>query len=95
MMQPDDAVFILTQIAETYLPTSNNEAVLAQDSDRSPISSYLVLLLDSNLPLTCFIHPTRTPIKVHCNKSTLQPSEEATFGDIPIYFGVRLSLIHI
>ena len=63
---------------------------------RRPISSNL-LLLDSQLAVHLFshpehvnnIHPTTTPIRVHCNKGTLETTQEADFGHTPVYFDAR------
>jgi hypothetical protein len=61
-----------------------------------PISSDL-LLLDSQSTVHLFsqpehvnnIRPATTPIQVHCNKGTLETTQEADFGHTPIYFDAR------
>ena len=72
--------------------------VLAQPASKSrrPISSDL-LLLDSQSTVHLFsqpehvanIRPAATPIRVHCNKGTLDTTQEADFGDTPVYFDAR------
>ena len=73
--------------------------VLAQDTSlpaRRPISSDL-LLLDSQSTVHLFsqtehvsnIRPATNPIKVHCNKGTMDTTQEADFGDTPVYFDAR------
>ena len=61
-----------------------------------PISSDL-LLLDSQSTVHLFsqpehvnnIRPAATPIRVHCNKGTLETTQEANFGHTPVYFDAR------
>lgn len=76
-----------------------NDVILAQDitpAPRRPISSDL-LLLDSQSTVHLFsqpdhvhnIRPAETPIRVHCNKGTLETTQEADFGDTPVYFDSR------
>ena len=63
---------------------------------RCPISSDL-LLLDSQSTVHLFsqpehvnnIRPATTPIQVHCNKGTLETTQEANFGHTPIYFNAK------
>ena len=80
-------------------PTSPSDAiVLSQTAStpRRPISSDL-LLLDSQSTVHLFsqpehvtnIRPAATPIRVHCNKGTLDTTQEADFGDTPVYFDAR------
>ena len=35
------------------------------------------------------IRPATNPIRVHCNKGTLETTQEANFGDTPVYFNAR------
>jgi len=75
------------------------EVFLAQDATpahRRLISSDL-LLLDSQSTVHLFsqpdhihnIRPAANPICVHCNKGTLETTQEADFGDTPVYFDSR------
>ena len=77
----------------------SDDAIFAQDATpapRRPISSDL-LLLDSQSTVHLFsqpdhvhnIRPAATPIRVHCNKGTLETNQEADFGDTPVYFDSR------
>ena len=87
----DESVIILTQV---------DEMLLAQDSptpsSRRPINSDLVLL-DSQSTVHLFsrpehvtnIRPAKHPIRVHCNKGTLETTEEATFGTTSVYYDSR------
>jgi hypothetical protein len=70
-------------------PSANDEVVLAQNTSlltRRPVSSDL-LLLDSQSTIHLFsqpehvtnIHPATNPIKVHCNKGTMDTTQEADF----------------
>jgi hypothetical protein len=87
------------------IPTHNNHsstpdgAIFTQDTTqvpRRPISSDL-LLLDSLSTVHLFsqpdhvhnIRPATNPIRVHCNKGTLETNQEADFGDTPVYFDSR------
>ena len=87
------------------IPTHNNHsstpdgAIFTQDTTqvpRRPISSDL-LLLDSQSTVHLFsqpdhvhnICPATNPIRVHCNKGTLEMTQEADFGDTPVYFDSR------
>ena len=76
-----------------------NGAIFTQDAThmpRRPISSDL-LLLDSQSTVHLFsqpdhvhnIRPATTPIRVHCNKGTLETTQEADFGNTPVYFDSR------
>jgi hypothetical protein len=75
------------------------DVVLAQSTTlpaRHPISSDL-LLLDSQSTVHLFFQPEHVanirtathPIKVHCNKGTMDTTQEADFGDTPVYFNPR------
>ena len=87
----DESVIILTQY---------DEAIFTQDSSapaaRRPINSDL-LLLDSQSTVHLFsdpehvtnIRPAQHPIRVHCNKGTLDTTEEANFGTTPVYYDSR------
>ena len=87
----DESVIILTQF---------DDALLAQTSDHTPdrrqINSDL-LLLDSQSTVHLFSRPEHVtdirqaqhPIRVHCNKGTLDTTEEANFGSTPVYFDSR------
>jgi hypothetical protein len=92
---------VLTQVAASgpSPPSAQDEVVLAQDTSqptRRPISSDL-LLLDSQSTVHLFsqpkhvanIRPATNPIKVHCNKGTMDTTQEADFGDMPVYFDAR------
>ena len=79
--------------------TSPSDAILLSQTastPRRPISSDL-LLLDSQSTVHLFsqpehvanIRPAATPIRVHCNKGTLDTTQEADFGDTPVYFDAR------
>jgi hypothetical protein len=74
-------------------------AIFTQDATQlphCPISSDL-LLLDSQSTVHLFsqpdhvhnIRPATNPIRVHCNKGTLETTQEADFGDTPVYFDSR------
>ena len=88
----DDSVLILAQ--------TTSEALFTQDHTSSqphrPISTDL-LLLDSQSTVHLFSHPEHVnnirpatrPIRVHCNKGTLDTTLEADFGDTPVYFDSR------
>jgi hypothetical protein len=87
----EESVIILTQ---------HDDAILAQASTphdaRRPINSDL-LLLDSQSTVHLFSRPEHVthirqaqhPIRVHCNKGTLETTEEANFGSTPVYFDSR------
>ena len=92
---------VLTQVATPgpSPPSAQDDTLLAQDTSlpaRRPISSDL-LLLDSQLTVHLFsqpehvenIRPAANPIKVHCNKGTMETTQEADFGDTPVYFDAR------
>ena len=92
---------VLTQVAVLHPSplSAQDKVVLAQDSSlpaRRPISSDL-LLLDSQSTVHLFsqpehvsnIRPATNPIKVHCNKGTMDTTQEADFGDTPVYFDAR------
>jgi hypothetical protein len=79
--------------------SATDEVVLAQNTSlptRRPISSDL-LLLDTQSRVHLFsqpehvanIRPAVNPIKVHCNKSFMDTTQEADFGDTPVYFDAR------
>jgi hypothetical protein len=80
-------------------PSLQVDTLLAQNTSltaRRPISSDL-LLLDSQSTVHLFyqpehvenIRPAATPIRVHCNKGTMETTQEADFGDTPVYFDER------
>ena len=85
----DESVLILTQVGEEIMLTQN-------EPTRQPIDSDLVLL-DSQSTVNLFSHPehvtnirpTTKPIRVHCNKGVLVTTQEADFGDTPVYFDPR------
>ena len=74
-------------------------AIFTQDATQvpcRPISSDL-LLLDSQSTVHLFsqhnhvhnICPAKNPIRFHCNKGTSEATQEADFGDTPVYFESR------
>ena len=80
-------------------PLAQEGAIFTQDALVSaccPISSDL-LLLNSQSTVHLFsqpehinnIRPANNPIRVHCNKGTLETTQEADFGDTPVYFDAR------
>ena len=80
-------------------PTSPSDAmILSQQATtpRHPINSDL-LLLDSQSTVHLFSQPEHvanirlaaTPIRVHCNNGTMDTTQEADFGDTPVYFDAR------
>jgi hypothetical protein len=92
---------MLTQVAVSRPshPSAQDRVVLAQDSSlpaHRPISSDL-LLLDNQSTVHLFsqpehvsnIRPATNPIKVHCNKGTMDTTQEADFGDTTVYFDAR------
>jgi len=92
---------VLTQVAASgpSPPSAQDEVVITQDTSqptRHPISSDL-LLLDSQSTIHLFsqpehvanIRPAANPIKVHCNKGAMHTTQEADFGDTPVYFDAR------
>jgi hypothetical protein len=110
------SVIILVQVQTTLIdsedPSMTNHrnksaAILPQDEEHQPINLDLVLI-DSQTTVDLFpnnhhvqnIHPEKHPICIHCNKGTLTTTEEADFGDTPVYFDSRgianvLSLYHL
>ena len=80
-------------------PSTTDEVVLAQNTSRPahrPISSDLLLLdsqstvhLSSQPEHVANIRPATNPTKVHCNKGTMDTTQEADFGDTPVYFDAR------
>jgi hypothetical protein len=74
-------------------------AIFTQDATHVPHCpiSLDLLLLDSQSMVHLFsqpdhvqnIRPATTPIRVHCNKGTLETTQEADFGNIPVYFDSR------
>jgi hypothetical protein len=84
-----ESVLILTQFDKTLLSQSELDG-------RRPINSDL-LLLDSQSTVHLFSRPEHannicqatTPIRVHCNKGTLDTKQEANFGNTPVYFDAR------
>jgi hypothetical protein len=98
----DDSVLILAQIHAPFARPRTKETddiILTQPTSpavRHPIASDLVLLdSQSTVHLFCQpehvdnIRPAAHPIRVHCNKGTLETTQEATFGDTPVYFDPR------
>jgi hypothetical protein len=94
-----DAVLTQVAVSSPSPPSAQDKVVLAQDTSlpaRRPISSDL-LLLDSQSTVHLFsqpehvsnIWPATNPIKVHCNKGTMDTTQEADFGDTPVYFDAR------
>jgi hypothetical protein len=94
-----DAVLTQVAVSGPSPPSAQDKVVLAQDTSlpaRRPISSDL-LLLDSQSTVHLFsqpehvsnIWPATNPIKVHCNKGTMDTTQEADFGDTPVYFDAR------
>jgi hypothetical protein len=85
----EDNFLILAQVDEAIISP-------AHEGFFSPISSNL-LLLDSQSMVHLFsqpehvdnIRPATTPIQVHCNKGTLETTQEANFGHTPVYFDAR------
>ena len=45
--------------------------------------------LFSQLEHVANIRPAANPIKVHCNKGTMDTTQEADFGNTPVYFDAR------
>jgi hypothetical protein len=81
-------------------PSTTNEVVLAQNTSlptHRPISSDLLLLLDSQSTVHLFsqpehvanICPATNPIKVHCNNGTMDTTRDADYNDKPVYFDAR------
>ena len=68
----------------------------ASSSPRRPLNKDLVLL-DSQSTVHLFSQPEHVsnireaanPIRVHCNKGTLETTQVADFGDTPVYFDSR------
>ena len=86
----DESILILMQVGEELLLTQKDTPA------RAPIGSNLVLF-DSQSMVNLFsrpehvtnIRPATTPIRVHCNKGTLETTLEADFGNTPVYFDSR------
>jgi len=86
----DESILILTQVDKELLLTQDSMPACAT------IGSNLVLL-DSQSTVNLFsrpehvknIRPATKPIRVHCNKGTLETTQEADFGDTPVYFDSR------
>ena len=90
----EESLIILAQVAVPDTASASEEIIMTQKdtADCHPINSNLILL-DSQSAVNLFsnpnhvtnIHPVKTPIKVHCNKGTLSTTQEADFGDTPVY----------
>ncbi len=91
------SVLILAQIHDDTNPVEKSEVVLVQGSNspshRAAVNSDLVLLdsqstvdLFTNPNLVRNICPAKNPIQVHCNNGSMTTTEEADFGDTPVYF---------
>jgi len=86
----DESILILAQVDEELILTQGDTPA------RAPIDSNLVLL-DSQSTVNLFsrpehvtnIRPANKPIRVHCNKGTLETTLQADFGDTPVYFDSR------
>ena len=86
------------QTHNDIITSSNTPAVVltqatTQPPRRANVSSDYVLLdrqstidLFTNPALVNNIRPAKTPINVHCNNGSMTTTEEADFGDTPVYF---------
>jgi hypothetical protein len=97
-LSDDESILILTLDYDFLVPSAPHPmaSVLAQESDCTAIDSNFALLdsqstvdLFTNPSLVTDICPAMSPIRVHCNKGMLDTTEEANFGDTPVYFDAR------
>ena len=94
----ESSVLILMQTHNDIITSSNTPAVVLTQATTQPpcranVSSDYVLLdsqstidLFTNPALVNNIRPAKTPINVHCNNGSMTTTEEADFGDTPVYF---------
>ena len=87
----EESVIILIQVDEALLTqkASTSTSPCPINSDLLLMDSQSTVHLFSGLEHVSDIHPAATPICVHCNKGTLDTTNEADFGDTPVYFDSR------
>jgi hypothetical protein len=97
------SVIILAQVQVTFTISENPSAasdknktatIFAQKEECQPINLDLVFINNkSTVDLFTYpdhvqnIHPAKHPICILCNKGMLATTEEANFGDTPVYYG--------